>query len=77
MGLRYEYMLAPSGPFLMSTLSTGIAFLAKTIEISFVAVFVTFLGQVLTRRSMSRGGINLAQMAMRSWVTQPGALLMQ
>lgn len=53
------------------------AWLAKTIELSFVTTFITFLGQVLTRRAISRGsrGATLAEMSMRSWVIQPGSML--
>lgn len=65
--------LAPS----TATLIT--AWLAKTIEMSFVTTFITFLGQVLTRRAIARGsrGASLAEMSMRSWVIQPGSLLTQ
>ncbi|OLN81137.1 hypothetical protein CCHL11_09535 [Colletotrichum chlorophyti] len=50
---------------------------AKTIEISFVTVFVTFIGQVLTRRAFIKKskGMTLAEMTMRSWVIQPGFLI--
>ncbi|KAF3903737.1 hypothetical protein AA313_de0210313 [Arthrobotrys entomopaga] len=53
------------------------AILAKTIELSFVSVFVSFLGQVLSRRALMTGskGVNIAELSMRSWVTQPGTLL--
>ncbi|OTA89973.1 hypothetical protein M434DRAFT_398298 [Hypoxylon sp. CO27-5] len=44
---------------------------------SFVTVFVAFLGQVLTRRAFVRKakGVTLAEMTMRNWVIQPGSLL--
>ncbi|KAH9906695.1 hypothetical protein F4778DRAFT_722958 [Xylariomycetidae sp. FL2044] len=63
--------LAPSTATLLCTL------LAKTIELSFVTVFVAFLGQVLTRRAFNRNshGMTLAEMTMRNWVIQPGSLL--
>ncbi|KAK6542753.1 hypothetical protein TWF694_006694 [Orbilia ellipsospora] len=53
------------------------AILAKTIELSFVSVFVSFLGQVLSRRALMTGskGVNIAELSMRTWVTQPGTLL--
>ncbi|KAK6330359.1 hypothetical protein TWF696_003455 [Orbilia brochopaga] len=53
------------------------AILAKTIELSFVSVFVSFLGQVLSRRALMTGskGINIAELSMRGWVTQPGTLI--
>ncbi|KAH7313809.1 hypothetical protein B0I35DRAFT_355419 [Stachybotrys elegans] len=53
------------------------ALVAKTIEISFVTVFVAWLGQVLTRRAFRRQteGMTVAEMTMRNWVLQPGSLL--
>ncbi|ORY59520.1 uncharacterized protein BCR38DRAFT_58785 [Pseudomassariella vexata] len=59
-----------------ATASTLAALFAKTIELSFVTVFVGCLGQVLTRRSFIKRstGITLAEMTMRNWVIQPGSL---
>ena len=56
--------LMPSTATLVATL------LAKTIELSFVTVFVAVLGQVLTRRAFSKlsRGVTLAEMTMRNWV---------
>jgi len=53
------------------------AALAKSIELSFVTVFVAFLGQVLSRRAlaMKSGGISIAEMSARSWVMQPGTMI--
>lgn len=50
---------------------------AKAIEISFVTVFVTFLGQVLSRRALNTNskGINLSEIMMRTWPTSPGSML--
>ncbi|KAI1495184.1 hypothetical protein F5X96DRAFT_205986 [Biscogniauxia mediterranea] len=66
-----ESRLAPSTATLLCTL------FAKSIELSFVTVFVAVLGQVLTRRGCSdlSRGITLAEMTMRNWVIQPGSLL--
>ncbi|KAF2970311.1 hypothetical protein GQX73_g3327 [Xylaria multiplex] len=60
-----------------STATLLAALAAKTIELSFVTVFVAVLGQVLTRRAFSRlsRGVTLAEMTMRNWVIQPGSLL--
>ena len=58
--------------FAPSTASTTVALFAKTIEISSVTVFVTFLGQVLSRRSMNSPGVTVADMAIRTWIVQPG-----
>ncbi|KAI2625094.1 hypothetical protein GGR54DRAFT_629506 [Hypoxylon sp. NC1633] len=65
------WKMAPSTATLTCTL------IAKTIELSFVTVFVAFLGQVLTRRAFVRQakGVTLAEMTMRNWVIQPGSLL--
>ncbi|KAI1500824.1 hypothetical protein F5X99DRAFT_385095 [Biscogniauxia marginata] len=67
----HESRLAPSTATLLCTL------LAKSIELSFVTVFVAVLGQVLTRRGCIElsQGITLAEMTMRNWVIQPGSLL--
>ncbi|KAI1123718.1 hypothetical protein F5Y10DRAFT_285768 [Nemania abortiva] len=65
------WQLSPSTATLLATLA------ARTIELSFVTVFVAVLGQVLTRRAFSRfsRGVTLAEMTMRNWVIQPGSLL--
>ncbi|KAI1211544.1 uncharacterized protein F4807DRAFT_393002 [Annulohypoxylon truncatum] len=65
------WKMAPSTATLLCTL------IAKTIEMSFVTVFVAFLGQVLTRRAFVKksNGVTLAEMTMRNWVIQPGSLL--
>ncbi|KAF8860800.1 hypothetical protein BDZ45DRAFT_713534 [Acephala macrosclerotiorum] len=72
---RYGRIIHPGGSFAPSTASTIFALIAKTIEISSVTVFVTFLGQVLTRTSFGSQGFTLAQMAMRVWIYQPGTIL--
>lgn len=43
---------------------------AKSIELSFVAVVVTCIGQILTRRAFSKGskGISIAEMNLRNWI---------
>ncbi|KAF2090347.1 hypothetical protein K490DRAFT_6729, partial [Saccharata proteae CBS 121410] len=55
------------------------AIFAKTIELSFATAFVAFLGQVLSRRSMAVAsggkGVTLAELSMRNWVFQPGAMI--
>jgi hypothetical protein len=63
--------LEPASATLLAALA------AKTIEISFVTVFVSCLGQVLSRRSSKKdsGGVTLAEMTMRNWVIQPGSLI--
>ncbi|KAH6618500.1 hypothetical protein C7974DRAFT_31234 [Boeremia exigua] len=50
--------------------------IAKVIELSFVTGFVSFLGQVLSRRAFSRsGGVTLSELSMWRWVVQPGTLI--
>lgn len=53
-----------------STATLLAALVAKTIELTFVTIFVAVLGQVLTRRAFSRSsqGVTLAEMTMRNWV---------
>jgi hypothetical protein len=55
------------------------ALMSKTVELSFVTVFVALLGQMLSRRAFAReskkSGISIAEMTMRSWVMQPGTLI--
>jgi len=50
---------------------------AKLIELSFVTVFVAFLGQVLSRRAFntSAKGVTIAEITMRNWVMQPGSMI--
>lgn len=51
---------------------------AKLIELSFVTVVVAFVGQALARRAFkleNARGVTLAEMAMRTWIMQPGTLL--
>ncbi|KAI1850744.1 hypothetical protein JX266_004026 [Neoarthrinium moseri] len=59
-----------------ATASLVTALFAKTTELSFVTVFVAFVGQVLTRRAFVKTsqGVTLAEMTMRNWVIQPGSL---
>jgi hypothetical protein len=49
----------------------------KAIEIFFAGVYITFLGQVLTRRAFSKTSkaFNIAEMTMRNWVIQPGSIV--
>jgi len=63
--------VAPSTASLLSTL------FAKTVELAYVTVCVAFLGQVLTRRAITKGskGISIADMSMRTWIMQPGSMI--
>ncbi|TVY32053.1 hypothetical protein LOCC1_G008657 [Lachnellula occidentalis] len=74
---RYGRFIRSGGNFAPTTASTVFALFAKTIELSFVTVFVTFLGQVLSRRSLAKNsrGMTIAEMTMRTWVLQPGFMI--
>ncbi|CZT10179.1 uncharacterized protein RAG0_14723 [Rhynchosporium agropyri] len=74
---RYGRAIHSGGQMTPETASILFAGLAKTIELSFVTVFVTFLGQVLSRRSLvkSSRGVTIAEMTMRTWVVQPGFMI--
>ena len=57
-----------------TTASTLYTAFAKSIELSFVTVFVAFIGQVLSKRALLQTrGVTMAEMTMRSWVMQPGS----
>lgn len=76
---RWGQNIGTTGHISFSTASLLSALFAKTIELSFVTVFVTFLGQALSRRAFRKsttvGGISIAEMTMRTWVMQPGTLI--
>lgn len=74
---RYGRMIHTGGSLNPDTASILFALFAKSIELSFVTVFVTFLGQVLTRRSLVKAsrGVTIAELSMRTWVIQPGFMI--
>jgi hypothetical protein len=74
---RYGRTIHSGGSLTPSTASTLFALFAKTIELSFVTVFVTFLGQVLSRRSIVKAsrGVTIPELTMRTWVVQPGFMI--
>jgi hypothetical protein len=74
---RYGRAIHSGGKLTPTTASTLFALFAKTIELSFVTVFVNFLGQVLTRRSLVKAsrGVTIAELSMRTWVIQPGFMI--
>ncbi|KAH9208642.1 hypothetical protein DL95DRAFT_373071 [Leptodontidium sp. 2 PMI_412] len=74
---RYGRAIHSGGKLTPESASILFALFAKTIELSFVTVFVTFLGQVLSRRSLvkSSRGVTIAEMTMRTWVVQPGFMI--
>ncbi|KAL5333139.1 hypothetical protein BJX70DRAFT_381847 [Aspergillus crustosus] len=74
---RYGRFIGVDGNLAASTASLLSTLFAKTIELAYVTVCVAFLGQVLTRRAITQGsrGISIADMSMRTWIMQPGSLL--
>jgi hypothetical protein len=76
---RYGKTIGTDGHMSFSTASLLSTAFAKTVELSFVTVFVDFLGQVLSRRAFLAkargGGISIAEMQMRGWIMQPGTLI--
>lgn len=65
------------GSLVPSTAALLSAFFAKTIELSYVTICVAFLGQVLSRRALTRDsrGISISDMNMRAWIMQPGSMI--
>lgn len=75
---RWGHRISSKAGLQPSTATLITALVAKTIELSFVTVFVAFLGQILSRRSIiGKRGTTLAEINMRGWVIQPGTLLTQ
>ncbi len=74
---RYGHTITTRGKLSPNTASLVCAAFAKSIELSFVTVFVAFLGQLLSTRAINKHekGITIAEMTMRSWVMQPGTLI--
>ena len=73
----YGHIITTNGKLSPNTASVICTALAKSIELSFVTVFVAFLGQLLSTRAMNKHekGITIAEMTMRSWVIQPGTMI--
>ena len=74
---RFGTYIMDGGRLAPSTATTLTAALAKSIELSFVAAFIAFIGQYLSRRALSkhRGGMTVSDMMLRTAVLQPGAVL--
>jgi len=60
-----------------STANLLCAFFAKTIELAYVTICVAFLGQVLSRRAVTKDsrGVSISDMSMRAWIMQPGSMI--
>ena len=74
---RWGHAIRSTGGMSPGTANVLTQLFAKLTELAFVACFVTFLGQVISRRAISkaRNGVALAEMSMRSWIMQPGTLI--
>jgi hypothetical protein len=74
---RWGHAIRSTGGMPPSTANVLTQLFAKLTELAFVACFVTFLGQVLSRRAISKAakGVTLAEMNMRSWIMQPGTIV--
>ena len=72
---RYSHMIG--GPHMtVQTASVLYAAFAKSIELSFVTVFVALIGQILSKRALGeRKSMTIAEMSMRSWLLQPGTII--
>jgi len=73
---RYGHTITTVGSMTPQTASVLCTAFAKSIELSFVTVFVALLGQILSHRALGeRKSITIAEMSMRSWVMQPGTMI--
>lgn len=65
---QYYDKISNRGPFSPSGATLLTAFLAKSIEITFVTVFLAFVGQRLSKQATQSTGLTLASVTMRGWV---------
>ena len=73
---RYDHAISPVGKITPATASVLYTAFAKSIELSFVTVFVALIGQILSKRALGdKKSITIAEMSMRSWVLQPGIMI--
>jgi len=72
---RYGNWISPTGRLIPSTADLLFSLFAKSIEIASSGVYINFLGQFLTRRSLQSRGITLPDIAVREWVHQPGFVI--
>ena len=77
---HYGFFIGTGGANISpSTASTVVAGVAKTIELSFVTVFLACLGQFFTKQALNTisPGISLADIQLKQMIVQPGSLLTQ
>lgn len=74
---RYGRHITTNGKIPPATASLLCTAIAKTIELTFVTVFVAIIGQVLSRKTFygESKGFTIAEMSMRTWVMQPGTMI--
>lgn len=73
---KYGFLVSANGKLPIATISVIYAAVAKSIELSFVTVFVAFVGQALSKRARFQPrGVTIAEMSMRLWVMQPGMMV--
>jgi hypothetical protein len=74
---RWGTAIHSRGALTPATANVLVQLFAKLIELSFVTVVVTVLGQILSRRafSLNSRGITLAELQLRQWIMQPGTLI--
>lgn len=74
---RYGKFISPTGSLIPSTADLLFSLFAKSIEIVSSGVYINFLGQFFTRRSLRSRGISLADIAVREWLVQPGFVIFE
>ncbi|KAJ3468199.1 hypothetical protein MRS44_002264 [Fusarium solani] len=71
---RWGFMISTTNGLSPSNAATLTALLGKTIEVASITVFISCIGQAMTRRAVAKksAGITLADITIRNWVIQPG-----
>ncbi|RSL45255.1 hypothetical protein CEP54_014353 [Fusarium duplospermum] len=71
---RWGFKISTTYGLSPSNAATLTALLGKTIEIASITVFISCIGQALTRRAAAEKstGITLADITIRNWIIQPG-----
>ncbi|KAL9084108.1 MAG: hypothetical protein Q9159_005403 [Coniocarpon cinnabarinum] len=75
---RYQKFISDEGNLTYSNATLLFALFAKLIELSFVTVFIAFVGQVISTRAFNKSkgyGVTLAEISMRGWIMQPGQMI--
>lgn len=74
---RWGRSIGEHGNLSYSTATLLSVLFSKTVELSFLAVLVATIGQILSRRAIARrgtNGISIADLTMRQWILQPGLI---